>query len=49
MKTCFEGLARIKFTEEEDSREIVAMISAKPELDREVVNFSESVWAEGQV
>lgn len=49
MKTCFEGLARIRFTEEEDSREIVAMISAKPEDDRECVNFAESVFAEGQV
>lgn len=34
---------RIKFTEEEDSREIIAMISAEPENMPETVQFSDSV------
>ena len=31
---------RIKFTEEEESREVIAMISAEPENMPEVVQFS---------
>jgi dynein heavy chain, axonemal len=31
LRKCFDNINRIKFTEEEESREIVAMQSAEPE------------------
>ena len=40
---------RIIFTEEEDSREIIGMISTQPEADPETVYFVDSVMAEGPV
>ena len=57
MKTCFEGIARVKFNSpadgypdgDEESIEILGMVSSKPEDDPENVNFSEPVFAEGAV
>jgi dynein heavy chain len=43
LRKCFDNINRIKFTEEEDSREIIAMQSAEPEVMPEIVDFSQSV------
>ena len=43
MRKCFDNINRIKFTEEEDSREVIAMISAEPENMPEIVQFTSSV------
>lgn len=37
LRKCFDNINRIKFTEEEDSREVIAMISAEPENMPEIV------------
>ena len=44
LRKCFDNINRIQFTEDEESREIVAMISAEPEQQPELVKFSESVF-----
>lgn len=31
LRKCFDNINKIKFTEDEDSREIIGMISAEPE------------------
>ena len=49
LKKCFDNMNKIIFTEEEDSKKIIAMVSTQPEDDPETVNFSESVMAEGPV
>ncbi len=50
LKKCFDNINLIQFNEEEeDSKEILAMISTKPEDDPETVNFLESCFAEGPV
>ena len=43
LRKCFDNINRIKFTEEEESREVVEMVSAEPENMPELVKFSESV------
>ena len=43
LRKCFDNINRIKFTEEEDSREVMAMVSAEPENMPEVVVFSTNV------
>jgi len=49
LRKCFDNINKINFTEEEHSKEIVAMVSAEPETDPETVPFSNSVIAEGPV
>ena len=49
LRKCFDNINRINFTEEEQSKEIIGMISAEPETDPEIVPFSASVMAEGPV
>jgi len=49
LRKCFDNIQRIKFTEGKESREIVAMISAEPEIEPEIVEFSNSVMAAGIV
>jgi len=49
LRKCFDNINRIQFTEEEESKEIVAMISAEPEIMPEKVKYSASVFAEGNV
>jgi dynein heavy chain len=43
LRKCFDNINRIKFTEEEDSREVRAMVSAEPENMPEEVAFNENV------
>lgn len=43
LRKCFDNINKIRFTEEEDSREIIAMQSADPETMPELVPFSSSV------
>eukprot|EP00828_Plagiopyla_frontata_P006289 TRINITY_DN1271_c0_g1_i2.p1 TRINITY_DN1271_c0_g1~~TRINITY_DN1271_c0_g1_i2.p1 ORF type:complete len:1883 (-),score=297.33 TRINITY_DN1271_c0_g1_i2:372-6020(-) len=43
LRKCFDNINRIKFTEEEDSHEIIAMVSAEPETMPELTPFSNSV------
>jgi dynein heavy chain len=49
LRKCFDNINRIQFTDIEESREIVAMQSAEPETQPEVIPFSGSVMAEGAV
>jgi len=51
LRKCFDNINRIKFniSEDEQSKEIIAMISAEPETEPETVPFSKSVMAEGPV
>lgn len=49
LRKCFDNINRIEFTDVEESREIISMISAEPETMPEVVKFSASVFAEGPV
>lgn len=49
LRKCFDNINRIQFTEEEESKEIVAMQSAEPEIMPEKVPFFASVMAEGAV
>ena len=49
LKKCFDNMNKIIFTEEEESREIIAMVSTQPEDDPETVNFTNSIMAEGPV
>jgi len=52
LRKCFDNMNRIEFKKNEDdeeTNEIIAMISAEPEIMPEKVNFSESVMAEGAV
>ena len=49
LRKCFDNINRIEFTDVEESREIVAMISAEPETMPEYVKFSASVFSEGPV
>lgn len=49
MRKCFDNINRIQFTEEDESKEIIAMISAEPEIMPEKVKYSASVFAEGNV
>ena len=49
IRTCFDGMNRIKFGDAHDSKEILAMISADPEVEPELVIFSEKVMAVGVV
>lgn len=49
LRKCFDNINRIKFTETEDSRDIVAMQSAEPEVQPELISFSQTVVAEGPV
>ena len=39
LKKCFDNMNKIIFTEEEDSREIIGMISTQPEADPETIYF----------
>lgn len=43
LRKCFDNINRIQFTEDEESREVIAMVSAEPENMPEVVKFSQSV------
>jgi len=49
LRKCFDNINRIKFSEVEDSVEIIAMQSAEPETQPEVIPFSQIVRAEGPV
>lgn len=49
LRKCFDNIMRIKFTDGRESKEIVAMISAEPELEPEYVEFSNPVFAAGIV
>ena len=49
LRKCFDNINRIEFTDVEESREIIAMISAEPETLPEKVKFSASVISEGPV
>ncbi len=49
LRKCFDNINRIKFTEEDESREIIAMQSAEPETMPEIIPFSKSVFSEGAV
>lgn len=46
LRKCFDNINRIRFTEEEDSREVIAMVSAEPENMPELVMFDKSVVIE---
>lgn len=43
LRKCFDNINRIRFTDVEDSKEIIAMQSAEPEIMPEKVPFSSSV------
>lgn len=49
LRKCFDNIKRIEFTKVEESKEIVAMISAEPESEPEIVPFSKSVFATSSV
>lgn len=49
LRKCFDNINRIEFTDVEESKEIIAMISAEPETMPEKVKFSSSVFSEGPV
>ena len=49
LRKCFDNINRVAFSDVEESREIIAMISAEPETEPERVPFSKSVMAEGAV
>lgn len=49
LRKCFDNIKRIKFKDEEDSKDIIAMISAEPEAMPETVPFSKVVTATSQV
>ena len=39
LRKCFDNISSILFTEEEDSKEIIAMTSAQPEIMPETVDL----------
>jgi len=43
LQKCFDNIMRIKFTDEENSREVISMISTEPETMPEEVKFTQSV------
>ena len=49
LRKCFDNISSILFTEEEDSKEIIAMTSTQPEIMPETVTFWRPVFAEGVV
>ena len=46
LRKCFDNIMKIRFTDEEDSRSVISMISSQPELMPEKVDFVESVVIE---
>jgi dynein heavy chain len=45
LRKCFDNVVKVEFTPEQNSAEILGMVSA----EKEYVAFSESVWAKGPV